>query len=356
MFCNDADIVAGEYHMHSSGSLQEAQSIEVAIQAMVKYANSTECRRAQLLRYFDEVWPHNECASCDNCLTRSLPSTSSTSSSTTRGPIDFTAPARLICQAVYFSGERFGFGVPLALLRGSKAKAVTDKEHFFRLGMSEMPCFGKGVSYSDSLLKSLARLLVSEGVLVKRCIGTFSIVILGESGRRLVSDLEFQLPPSVPTLDVQHHWMQFQRQAAAKEFSVITRQTLNEQAQSQYSRRPEQLLKARQAALDVAIIDDDSLTSAAAAESDPLVLCTPRLDFHRFHDRIILFISQTAPFSDVEVELLAALVSARKAEAHRLDQAPYSLCSQPVLELIVRVRPTSAEALESIPGLCLCSH
>jgi hypothetical protein len=33
----------------------------------------------------------------------------------------------LLCQAVYYSGERFGIGLPISLVRGSKAKAVTDK-------------------------------------------------------------------------------------------------------------------------------------------------------------------------------------------------------------------------------------
>ena len=37
---------------------------------MVHYAESAKCRRAVLLGYFAEQFPHENCGGCDNCITR----------------------------------------------------------------------------------------------------------------------------------------------------------------------------------------------------------------------------------------------------------------------------------------------
>jgi hypothetical protein len=47
---------------------------------------------------------------------------------------------------------------------------------------------------------------------------------------------------------------------------------------------------------------------------------------------------------------MAALVRARKIEALRCDQAPYTVCSQNVLDYLVRARPVSAATLADVPG------
>ncbi len=67
-FYSDHD-VERLYKFFSDKSLTEQEMANQLIQEMVSYAESSVCRRLNLLRYFGEDYSTENCGCCDNCLT-----------------------------------------------------------------------------------------------------------------------------------------------------------------------------------------------------------------------------------------------------------------------------------------------
>ncbi len=61
--------VAKQLHFIDEKSENEARIARAQLQQMVHYAETRECRRATLLRYFGEQYAQPSCDGCDNCLT-----------------------------------------------------------------------------------------------------------------------------------------------------------------------------------------------------------------------------------------------------------------------------------------------
>src|ERR1700730_5460472 len=61
--------VAKQIHFIDEKSEGEARIARAQLQQMVHYAETRECRRATLLRYFGEEYSKPSCEGCDNCLT-----------------------------------------------------------------------------------------------------------------------------------------------------------------------------------------------------------------------------------------------------------------------------------------------
>lgn len=87
---------------------------------IVHYAESAECRRAYLLRYFAETFPHAACGACDNCLAP-------------RQRYDATVPAQKLLSCVVRIRQHSGFSTGLAhvidVLLGSRSQRVLEWGH-----------------------------------------------------------------------------------------------------------------------------------------------------------------------------------------------------------------------------------
>jgi len=112
LFYSAGDVAKASFFIQG-GSDEQAKVLAAAMDSMRRYAVTTECRRNMLLAYFGEV-VRDGCMRCDNCLRQR----------TTR---DLGAEARLLLAAVDQTGNTFGVGVPLAVLRGSKSKDVLSR-------------------------------------------------------------------------------------------------------------------------------------------------------------------------------------------------------------------------------------
>lgn len=130
------------------------------LDAIVRYAeDEVNCRRKPLLGYFGEVYPAvlpgqpagsaqaAKCGNCDNCTT--LP------------PVltDVTLQAQKFLSCVKRTGERFGAGHVIDVLRGSKNEKVLRYEH------EKLSTYGIGVDWPEKLWSNLARQLVQQGYL-----------------------------------------------------------------------------------------------------------------------------------------------------------------------------------------------
>jgi ATP-dependent DNA helicase RecQ len=138
-----ADVVQQRRMIDESDADEEFKRISRnKLDALVGLAETAECRRVRLLAYFGE-WAE-PCGNCDNCL---HPPT----------VVDATEAAQKALSAVYRTGQRFGAGHLIDILRGQSTERVR------QLGHDELKTFGIGVDMSDRQWRALFRHLVASG-------------------------------------------------------------------------------------------------------------------------------------------------------------------------------------------------
>jgi len=132
---------AGTYqHWIQQGSPAQAAGRTARLQAMVRYAGSTRCRRATLLPYFGDPASEAPCGLCDNCV----------SEASGRQMADVSADARLFLEAVLQTRQRFGRNHVLDVLRGSRAERVVRWRH------DQLAIHGEGRNHSLEQWRYLA--------------------------------------------------------------------------------------------------------------------------------------------------------------------------------------------------------
>ena len=145
---------------------EEQKRVERAkLEALIGYAEAATCRRRILLGYFgDECEP---CGNCDICL--DPPEL-----------FDGTEAAQMALSAIYRTGQRFGGGHIVDVLRGRETERVQ------RLRHDRLPTFGVGRERRVSEWRTILRqLTAAELVAVERLEG-FSVLRLGPEARAVL--------------------------------------------------------------------------------------------------------------------------------------------------------------------------
>ena len=119
----------------------EAQKLD----ALLGYCETTRCRREVLLGYFGEPF-EGPCGRCDNCLERPE-------------SFDGTELAQKALSAVYRTGQRFGAGHLIDVLRG------VENERARALGHDRLSVFGVGRDLPPQAWRSVLRQLAALGLL-----------------------------------------------------------------------------------------------------------------------------------------------------------------------------------------------
>ena len=141
-----ADVVQQRRMIDESDADEDFKRVSRAkLDALVGLAEIASCRRVALLAYFGES--SGPCGNCDNCL--EPPSV-----------VDATEAAQKLLSAALRSGQRFGAGHLIDILRGKATERVV------RLGHDRLPTFGVGADWSDRQWRALVRHLVSSGILI----------------------------------------------------------------------------------------------------------------------------------------------------------------------------------------------
>jgi ATP-dependent DNA helicase RecQ len=141
-----ADVVTMSQMIAQSESADERKRIErQKLESLLAYAEATRCRRELLLGAFGENFT-GPCGHCDNCV--SPPKT-----------WDATVPAQKALSAVYRSGQRYGSGHVIDILRG------IDGERVNQLGHDKLPTFGVGADMDEKAWRSVFRQLLAAGLL-----------------------------------------------------------------------------------------------------------------------------------------------------------------------------------------------
>ncbi len=134
------------------------------LDAMLAFCELTTCRRQELLRYFGETLAE-PCGNCDVCL--EAPET-----------WDASDAARKALSCIYRTGQRFGVGHLVDVLRGNATARVAE------LGHERLSTFGIGADLSVNEWRSVFRQLVVRGLVVVD--GEYGGLRLAEQSRALL--------------------------------------------------------------------------------------------------------------------------------------------------------------------------
>jgi ATP-dependent DNA helicase RecQ len=145
---------------------QEREIARQQLRQMVQLAESAECRRVALLRYFGEEFRAENCHACDNCLTP-------------RETYDGTIEAQKFLSCVYRlrAKSRIDFGINqiAEVLAGADTEKIRKWDH------QNVSTYGIGKDRSQQEWRLIGRELVRQGYL-KQLPEKFNVLQLSDSG------------------------------------------------------------------------------------------------------------------------------------------------------------------------------
>lgn len=145
---NAGDIAKQTHFLDEITNKQEQEIARAQLRQIVHYAESAGCRRAELLDYFGEKFPLDNCGACDNC-------------SEPRETYDGTIVAQKFLSCVYRIRQNSRFGVGLnhiiEVLTGADTEKIT------RWGHDRLTTYGIGKDLSRPAWASVGRELMRLG-------------------------------------------------------------------------------------------------------------------------------------------------------------------------------------------------
>ena len=169
----------------------EKQIAREQLQRMVHYAESAECRRASLLEYFGEIFPHENCGACDNCL---YP----------RETYDGTVAAQKFLSCIYRIREHGVFGLWLNHIVEVLTGADTEKVRSW--GHTKLSTYGIGKEHSRQEWAAIGRELLRIG-LVRQDTTQFNSFEITPEGRTWLKErkpIQLTKPMKVAPAKVSH--------------------------------------------------------------------------------------------------------------------------------------------------------
>ena len=127
----------------------EQRVANIHLNALLRFIETEVCRRIPLLNYFGEAYSVSKCHMCDNCLIEE------------KDLEDITLQAQKFLSCAKRTGEMFGAGHIIDVLRGSKAKKI------LKFGHHDLSTYGIGQDYSKKQWFHLSRQFIQKGLLVQ---------------------------------------------------------------------------------------------------------------------------------------------------------------------------------------------
>ncbi len=141
------DVVV-QRHFIDQGAASERAGRNGRLQALIRFAETRDCRRAELLAYFGERLEPGSCGACDNCAPCAGP----------RQTSDATDAARVFLSCVKATGQMFGAAHIIAVLRGSRSERVLSRRH------DQLETFGVGNGRSAGQWRELVQEFIRLGL------------------------------------------------------------------------------------------------------------------------------------------------------------------------------------------------
>ncbi|MBN1828979.1 MAG: DNA helicase RecQ [Deltaproteobacteria bacterium] len=127
---------------------QEQRVANILLNTLVGFAETDLCRRVPLLTYFGETFDLERCGMCDNCQTEQ------------KDLVDMTVPAQMFLSCVKRTGEAFGAGHVIDVLRGSSSQKVLKFRH------DQLSTYGIGTAYSAKQWRHMSRQWIQKRLLM----------------------------------------------------------------------------------------------------------------------------------------------------------------------------------------------
>ena len=174
------DIARARQFIDAGGAPDERKRHEhQRLNALIGFCEGSGCRRGPLLSYFGEPVPP-PCGNCDNCL--NPPATR-----------DATEAAQKLLSTVYRTGQRFGLGYVVDVLRGGRDARIGHQGH------DSLSVFGIGADTSAEVWRALSRQLVAVDAL--RLDAEHGGMSLGPAARAILkgeTSIALRIPPEKP--------------------------------------------------------------------------------------------------------------------------------------------------------------
>ena len=164
------DIAKQTHFLDEITDAHEQSVARAQLRQIVHYAESAGCRRAELLDYFGEQFPLDNCAACDNCLEP-------------RATYDGTVVAQKFLSCLYRIAQHGSFNVGLNHIVDVLTGAATDKIE--RWGHDRLTTYGIGQEISRPAWAAIARELMRLGY-VTVAEGGFATLELAPEGREVL--------------------------------------------------------------------------------------------------------------------------------------------------------------------------
>jgi len=149
---------------------QEQQIARAQLRQTMHYAESAGCRRRELLAYFGETFPLNECGACDNCLEP-------------RETYDGTVIAQKFLSCVYRIRQASPFGTGanhvIEVLTGANTDKIRSRSH------DKLTTYGIGRELARPQWAAVARELMRLGY-VAQSEGEYPVLELTEDGMNVL--------------------------------------------------------------------------------------------------------------------------------------------------------------------------
>ncbi|WP_294402325.1 DNA helicase RecQ [uncultured Clostridium sp.] len=160
------DVQIQKYLIETSIENPERQNIQYKkLQQMIDFVYSNECYKKYILAYFGEELK-DDCQSCSNCLNEGE-------------VVDKTVDAQKVLSCIYRMNQKFGAGMVVDVLRGSKNKKVN------QFNFNELSTYGIMKDYSADELKTFINTLTSQGY-IRVVEGTYPILALNAMSRKVL--------------------------------------------------------------------------------------------------------------------------------------------------------------------------
>lgn len=162
-----SDIAKQTRFIDQKPDANERKIAQQQLSRMIDYAETTQCRRVELLRYFGESFPAGSCGACDNCLTSRT------------NPPDHNIAVQKLLSCVYRIRQKNGFAVGLSHVADVLVGQETEKVK--RWGHQQLSTFGIGKDRTRQEWMALGRELIRTGLL-RQNEDKFRVLELTEQG------------------------------------------------------------------------------------------------------------------------------------------------------------------------------
>lgn len=142
LFYSAQDIITNTMLIEQGSSPHAKENL----QSMISYCKTGSCLRKTLLNYFNEEVEWHECEQCSNCNGESVIT-------------DVTVECQKILSCIYRMNQMYGTGLVTAVLRGKNNQRIR------QLKFEELSTYGLMKDYTDSDIKDIISIMISEGYL-----------------------------------------------------------------------------------------------------------------------------------------------------------------------------------------------